>query len=95
VLSSFTQDEQDAIYYDKFYGMSSIRNLTIWVSASMSDQKAIDSLVSHYFSGTFRPTRAQIDLIISSDGATSIKILELNDKLLDAGIVSDPSQISN
>lgn len=34
VLMNYTQEERNAIYYDNFYGMQSIRNLTVWVSAT-------------------------------------------------------------
>lgn len=52
VLDSLTADQQEAIYYDKYYGMSTTRNLSIWVAASMSDQEAIETLKNHYWSGT-------------------------------------------
>ena len=33
VLMNYTEEERDAIYFDKFYGMNTLRNLTVWVSA--------------------------------------------------------------
>jgi len=63
-LSDFTVADRQAIYYDKQFGMSSIRNLTAWVAASRSNSDisapAMEMLEGHYFSGSVKLNSTQI-----------------------------------
>jgi len=52
VLMNYTEEERDAIYFDKFYGMNTLRNLTVWVSAVRGGSEAREALKNHYWSGT-------------------------------------------
>ena len=37
--SSFTEEQQDYIYHDEYYGMNSTRKLVMWVTAADGDEK--------------------------------------------------------
>ena len=70
VLLNFTEEERDAIYFDKYYGFDSIRNMTMWVKAVRGAWGAEDALRLHYWSGTsFRFTDEQLENLIWSGGA--------------------------
>ena len=36
--SSFTEEQQDYIYHDEYYGMNSTRKLVMWVTAADGDE---------------------------------------------------------
>jgi hypothetical protein len=59
------------IYFDTYYGMQSIRNVTIWVAAAQGSEEALATLGAHYFGGNdpdaFQLTTEQIDAIVGTN----------------------------
>jgi len=48
------EKERTAIYLDPRYGLSSDRNLSIWVAAALNNTEAQTELKSHWFSGVYQ-----------------------------------------
>jgi hypothetical protein len=78
---------REDIIGDTRYGMNTLRNLTIWVAATLKDPDAKALIQSHYFSGKERISMDFYDGLTSESSTIANSIAAINKKLVSAGIV--------
>lgn len=63
---------QTAVYNDIKFGMSTERNLTIWVAASLGNAEAVSVLQNHWFGGMYKLSSATCTVATIVSGANSV-----------------------
>jgi len=103
ILSSFTEEQQTSIYYDPYFGMSSIRNLTAWVSSTLNSthsplsplRQEFQRLDQHWFSGNFQLASAEVELLTNSTSKLWSLLGEVNQTLMANSIVDNVQDINS